>query len=769
MDKKQQLEAFTEVKDGHMVAIASTETQDRMGDVLKLEDWDLKNFKRNPVLQAGHDYAPQFTIGVARNIRIEDKKLVFNPEFHDITPLAAQIKKMYEEGILKAWSVGFKPAMEEDEKHELLEISAVAVPANPDSLTFIEKSMESVSEKDGAVITDWVTKQVDIKEEENKTEEKAVVSLETGETNEHTHVASFDEDTGDGNTSVTNEHSHEVENFVVLESNDHTHSLDVEQVENQESDDDKSGHGKKPKKRKHKKDFEIPVRWNKQLSKAFDIESVPSNAQGNQLTLMTKFLGCKVKNVFTNDFAIPSPLLGTYLAGFKIILGEMNLKDTRAYDWSGSEVPPGYEIIKLNSTESDDFLISGVQYLTKDDQGLVAEFYPTWTGMRVALNTKNSDKEWNKEILERVHKWVDKNNYLKGEMFSLSGEFLEKSDDSWDQLVMNADSKDIIQKAAKKLSTKGMNMNSRGMLFYGKPGNGKTKTARIMMNESEETTFIWVSSKDFQQVGAVQTLSLAFDIAKRSAPSILLIEDIDTWIEGHSVDLMKTEMDGLKQDKGVITLLTSNEPDKLPDALLDRPGRFHDVIEFESPNADIRKEMLKRWSDADLTLDTIEKIIEETEGYSGAHMKELVEFAQTIVEDDDIEMEPALLKSLEKLKKQKELIAIIRSKKKGFENDVVEKEGRVISRKNKRVIGDTIAAMNKATEALEKLLDVSEPQAGEGKPEPKQVAPEKVSTKGRSRKVKPLSSDDLVKRTLKIIAGQTSKALQELNKYEKRT
>ena len=144
---KQHLELLTEIKDGQMTAIGSTEDTDRVGDVLKVSDWDLSKFKKNPVLQAGHDYRPQFTIGIAKNIRIEGKKLVFEPIFHGITQLSSDIRSMFENKFLKAWSVGYIPGNEDGVKNELLEVSAVAVPANPEALTLI-KSMEDIGEKE---------------------------------------------------------------------------------------------------------------------------------------------------------------------------------------------------------------------------------------------------------------------------------------------------------------------------------------------------------------------------------------------------------------------------------------------------------------------------------------------------------------------------------------------------------------------------------------------------------------------------------------------
>lgn len=416
-------------------------------------------------------------------------------------------------------------------------------------------------------------------------------------------------------------------------------------------------------------------RWNKSLSKLFDIASAESPEPLKfHYDLYEKFLECKVKEIFQNGYVIPSPLLGTYLAGFKEILGEFDLKDTRKFSWDGSEVPPDYEVIQLNSEKSDDFLISGMCFYAAEKKPLVVNFSPDYFGLTVTLTTSNENKEWNKELLDKVHSWVYENNFLKGEKFSLSGEFLHEPDDDWDNLILDGKYKDSIRKSANFLEKKGKEFTGRGLLFIGPPGTGKTKTGRVLMNELD-ATFIWVSSKDFRHVGPLRALALGFSLARSLAPAVLFLEDIDTWLRGEMefvTDLIKTEMDGIKQNRGIITILTSNYPEKLPDALLDRPGRFHHIVNFELPKAKYRMEMLELWA-GDIGEALLREITEKTDGFSGAHIKELVEFAKMIAEEDEIEIGKALIMSLDKLTEQRELIEEIR----GNKTDVKAVWGRV--------------------------------------------------------------------------------------------
>ena len=141
---------------GKLIAIASDDSVDRHGDSLNQLDWDLKQFRKNPVLLMSHQYhlAP---IGIAKNIKVVDDRLIFEPIFHEITQQASEVKKMFEQGIMKAFSVGF---MENAKKKlELLEISAVSVPANANALVFA-KSFTPEEEKE---IGEWVSKNIKIK------------------------------------------------------------------------------------------------------------------------------------------------------------------------------------------------------------------------------------------------------------------------------------------------------------------------------------------------------------------------------------------------------------------------------------------------------------------------------------------------------------------------------------------------------------------------------------------------------------------------------
>jgi len=159
MSKKETMKALVEIVDGKMLAIASTGNKDRMDDVMDQEKWDLKSFKKNPILIAGHNYAPENVIGIAKKIKIEGNKLLFEPVFHEITQLAKDLGNMVKEGYLKAFSVGFIPNAlmnpeDKSAKNELLEISLVSVPANAEALMIDAKSYNQVTIDK---VNDWLS------------------------------------------------------------------------------------------------------------------------------------------------------------------------------------------------------------------------------------------------------------------------------------------------------------------------------------------------------------------------------------------------------------------------------------------------------------------------------------------------------------------------------------------------------------------------------------------------------------------------------------
>ncbi|MEX2054130.1 MAG: ATP-dependent zinc metalloprotease FtsH [Candidatus Colwellbacteria bacterium] len=180
----------------------------------------------------------------------------------------------------------------------------------------------------------------------------------------------------------------------------------------------------------------------------------------------------------------------------------------------------------------------------------------------------------------------------------------------------------------------------RGVLLMGAPGTGKTLLARAVAGEAG-VPFFHISASEFVEmfvgVGASRTRD-AFSTAKKAAPAILFIDEIDAIGRergaglggGHdereqTLNQILVEMDGFDRESRVIVLAATNRPDVLDQALL-RPGRFDRRVVLDLPDIKEREEILKIHAiGKPLTKDVNFKgIATRTPGFSGADLANLV-------------------------------------------------------------------------------------------------------------------------------------------------
>jgi AAA+ superfamily predicted ATPase len=405
------------------------------------------------------------------------------------------------------------------------------------------------------------------------------------------------------------------------------------------------------------------IRWNPVLPKAFDIAGEQFPPRSIEEAFVSKYLGVEIKNLERRVEQIPSVRMGAFLTAIDTVIRKWSTDDIRNLNWQGEETPPQYDVIQLNSTKSSDFLIDGMRFVRQGDPDTgtkaTMRVEPRWYGLQITtygLKTAGTAETLLGEIVATARDI----NFLKGEAFSLSGEFLPKTTETFDDLFLEPSNAASITRVVSLINARGKSLENRGVLLMGPPGTGKTLSARIVRNDAK-ATFIWVSSRDFHYAGSFGGFTQAFDIARECAPSVIVFEDVDNWLSDRTVDLLKTEMDGISRSSGVVTMMTTNYPELLPAALIDRPGRFHDVLKFDLPDAAARKKMLQRWLSGVESKDLDEAVI-ATAGYSGAHVRELARFAQIIGEQDRLPPAKALSAALAKLKEQRDLITTTQSR-----------------------------------------------------------------------------------------------------------
>jgi len=396
------------------------------------------------------------------------------------------------------------------------------------------------------------------------------------------------------------------------------------------------------------------MRWNKQLDDAFDVAEQEVEPYSMLIDWASRYLKVPVKKIYQTSETIPGVRMGDYLTGLRNLLAEtFSVDDTRNLRGS-SEVPPFYDTIKLNSKKSDTFLLEGTVFYKGQQHGLVVDVAPSWGGIELTYYVPFEHQAMLKSVIAKAHEWAKANNSLRGEKFSLSGEFLETTAEDWGDLFLEEINFTPLKRVIDRVNTKGKDCPNHGMILSGPPGTGKTLASRIAMNKAD-ATFIWVSARDFHYAGSFGGMTMAFDLAKELAPSIIVFEDVDNWMGENSVDFMKTEMDGMARYKGVVTLLTTNFPERIPEALIDRPGRFHDVLQFAVPTADARKQMLTKWVPG-ITDAKLISAVASTEEYSGAHIYHLAAFAKSLQESEALGVDEAVELAIAKVREQRELI-----------------------------------------------------------------------------------------------------------------
>lgn len=201
----------------------------------------------------------------------------------------------------------------------------------------------------------------------------------------------------------------------------------------------------------------------------------------------------------------------------------------------------------------------------------------------------------------------------------------------------------------------------KGVLLVGPSGTGKTLLARAVAGEAR-VVFFSIAGSEFMEmlvgVGAARVRDL-FNVAKKSQPSIIFIDEIDAIGRQRGVGIMGghdereqtlnqilVEMDGFTPNEQLVVMAATNRPDILDPALV-RPGRFDRRILLLLPDIEGRKSILTihaRGKPFDKDIDWA-KVARRTVGYSGADLENMLNeaailaarFNKKIIEAKDIE------------------------------------------------------------------------------------------------------------------------------------
>jgi hypothetical protein len=168
----------------------------------------------------------------------------------------------------------------------------------------------------------------------------------------------------------------------------------------------------------------------------------------------------------------------------------------------------------------------------------------------------------------------------------------------------------------------------RGVVLIGPPGNGKTHAVKALINALGKPC-LYVKSFSSQHADDHHNIRSVFAQARETAPCILVLEDLDSLITEHNRSFFLNELDGFAANTGVVTIASTNYPERLDQAILARPSRFDRKYHFGLPAQAERLEYLQLWS-AGLEdamrpgADTMAQVAADTAGFSFAYLKELL-------------------------------------------------------------------------------------------------------------------------------------------------
>lgn len=229
--------------------------------------------------------------------------------------------------------------------------------------------------------------------------------------------------------------------------------------------------------------------------------------------------------------------------------------------------------------------------------------------------------------------------------------------------VLTSIERHVVRSAEQTAALKAHNQHlKRGLLLYGPPGTGKTHTVRYLLSRAPESTVFVLSG-----IAMIRFLRATTSLARRLAPSIVVVEDVDLIAQDRSRSMdgnpvlfeLLNEMDGIGSEADVTFVLTTNRVESMEEALTERPGRIDLAVEVPKPDAECRERLLRLYASATtLNLPNAAEVVAATEGVTASFIKELVRRAvlQQVEEAAEEMTETTLDKALAELMDERQTL-----------------------------------------------------------------------------------------------------------------
>jgi len=167
----------------------------------------------------------------------------------------------------------------------------------------------------------------------------------------------------------------------------------------------------------------------------------------------------------------------------------------------------------------------------------------------------------------------------------------------------------------------------RGILLYGLPGCGKSSVIMLLAKEliTKYNGVVFTPQNEEQVDFTMKIIPIVKDI-EPDKRIIVVLEDIDSFVGkdgSYSETVLLNFLDGAGSCDGVVTIATTNYPEKLQERITNRPSRFDRRYEVIKPNAETRKFYIEnKLQKGDLQGINISDLVDKTEGFTIDHLKE---------------------------------------------------------------------------------------------------------------------------------------------------
>ena len=167
----------------------------------------------------------------------------------------------------------------------------------------------------------------------------------------------------------------------------------------------------------------------------------------------------------------------------------------------------------------------------------------------------------------------------------------------------------------------------RGILLYGLPGCGKSSVIMLLAKEliTKYNGVVFTPQNEEQVDFTMKIIPVVKDI-EPDKRIIVVLEDIDSFVGkdgSYSETVLLNFLDGAGSCDGVVTIATTNYPEKLQERITNRPSRFDRRYEVIKPNAETRKFYIEnKLQKGDLQRVNIPDLVDKTEGFTIDHLKE---------------------------------------------------------------------------------------------------------------------------------------------------